>query len=228
MGHEDKWFRQSPREMMNIASPSLYMDAVATRDIVSGEELFIYYGEAWEAAWEQHMADWEKIQYSEDYQSARDWSDANPDAMLLTEQEQEDNPYPSNFELRCLHEINKKPQLSHQEALARWGIQNYPGNPCRIITRAKSEEREEFFYKVLYKELDRIDVSWQTVDSLDEQEWIESPWIIRGALRFVDRPYSTDMWLSNAFRQPIGFPDDIFPDAWRGEFLSFQDLLKDS
>jgi hypothetical protein len=36
------------------------------------------------------------------------------------------------------------------------------------------------------------------------------------AYRMVDKPYSTDMWMEGAFRHPIGIPDDIFPDAWRG------------
>jgi hypothetical protein len=53
-----------------------------------------------------------------------------------------------------------------------------------------------------------------------DEEWIESDWIVREAMRFVDVPYSQDLHLKEAFRHPIGFPDDVFPDAWKGVYLS--------
>ena len=36
----------------------------------------------------------------------------------------------------------------------------------------------------------------------------------------MDAPYSNDLFLDEAFRYPIGFPDDVFPEAWKGVFLS--------
>lgn len=37
----------------------------------------------------------------------------------------------------------------------------------------------------------------------------------RQALKFVDKPYTTDLHLGNAFRHEIMIPDEIFPDKWR-------------
>lgn len=44
-----------------------------------------------------------------------------------------------------------------------------------------------------------------------------SDWIPRGALAFVDRPYTSDLFLAGAFRYPIGLPSEMLPEAWRDE-----------
>lgn len=219
MGHKEKLLFHSPKYMASTPAPGLFVDVVATRDIAEDEEIFLDYGPAWETAWEEHVANWDKYKHAEDYQSARDWSIENADAVLRTEKEQEDEPYPSHFELKCIHDI-EDPNNTREKALELWEEDSYPGNPCRIIDRRKVEETGEYMYKVLYKELDRTDVSYQTLTTVDKLEWTESPWVVRAALRFVDVPYSTDLWLPGAFRHPIAIPDQIFPDAWRGQFLS--------
>mmetsp|Transcript_6371 Transcript_6371/g.9574 ORF Transcript_6371/g.9574 Transcript_6371/m.9574 type:complete len:117 (+) Transcript_6371:1-351(+) len=37
----------------------------------------------------------------------------------------------------------------------------------------------------------------------------------REAITFINKPHSTDHWIEQAFRQPIGLPDDMVPKAWR-------------
>jgi hypothetical protein len=37
----------------------------------------------------------------------------------------------------------------------------------------------------------------------------------KSAIGFTDKPYTSDLHLSNAFRQPIGFPDHLVPELWR-------------
>lgn len=37
----------------------------------------------------------------------------------------------------------------------------------------------------------------------------------REGIVFVNKPHSTDVWLPQAFREPIGVPDDMFPDVWK-------------
>jgi len=37
----------------------------------------------------------------------------------------------------------------------------------------------------------------------------------RDAFTYFNRPYTTDMFLANAFRHDIRIPDDLFPEAWR-------------
>ena len=232
MGHMDKWLQMHPRHMVKEASPGLFVDVVATRDILEKEEIFLDYGAAWEAAWEHHVAQWGTVyRYSKNYTSARDWSNANPTAVLRTETEQEKKPYPSHFELRCLHDLDSY-EYSQEEAMEQWNEYMTPGNPCRIVDRKLEQSQDNdgesvYYYKVLYKEMERNDVSEIELTTLDEQEWIESDWIVRGALRFVDAPYSTDLMLEGVFRHAMGLPDDMLPDAWRGVFLTYEELLDD-
>jgi len=37
----------------------------------------------------------------------------------------------------------------------------------------------------------------------------------REGITFVNKPHSTDHWIDYAFRQPVGLPDDMVPQAWR-------------
>jgi hypothetical protein len=37
----------------------------------------------------------------------------------------------------------------------------------------------------------------------------------REVFRFVDHPYTSDMFMDNAFRHDIRVPDEMFPQAWR-------------
>lgn len=37
----------------------------------------------------------------------------------------------------------------------------------------------------------------------------------REAVTFVNKPHSTDQWIDQAFRQPIGLPEEMVPKVWR-------------
>jgi len=39
--------------------------------------------------------------------------------------------------------------------------------------------------------------------------------IPREGITFVDKIHSTDQWIDQAFRQPIGFPEGMYPDNWK-------------
>mmetsp|Transcript_24829 Transcript_24829/g.54522 ORF Transcript_24829/g.54522 Transcript_24829/m.54522 type:complete len:194 (+) Transcript_24829:2273-2854(+) len=47
--------------------------------------------------------------------------------------------------------------------------------------------------------------------------------IPRRAFLFEDLSYTQDLFLPNAFRHPIGIPDDIFPEAWKNVDSANQD-----
>lgn len=219
MGHNAAWLSKPPQDMEYGASPGLFIDLVATRDILPGEEILMDYGPAWEDAWQEHLERWKNRdhnRYSGDYQSARDWNNVNGETVLRTETEQESLPYPSHMELRCLEDIERNPDMKHTEAASLWTLSE-SGVPCEIVERREATEDDQddendHYYKVLFapkiwnEESEYYDIG---------DVWYESDWIVRGALSFVDRPYSTDLMLEDAFRYPIGFPDELLPDAWR-------------
>jgi hypothetical protein len=45
--------------------------------------------------------------------------------------------------------------------------------------------------------------------------WLERTNVPRHAIRFFDRPGTTDLHLANAFRRAIQIPDHMFPQQWR-------------
>jgi hypothetical protein len=214
MGHNASWLSRPPAAMGYQASPGLFIDLVATRDILPGEEILMDYGPAWEDAWRDHVERWNR--HSADYQSARDWNKENGETVLRTEAEQEVVPYPSHMELRCLEEIGSNPNIKHAKAASLWTLSE-AGVSCEILERREANEDDQddendHYYKVAYAP----NVWNEVTEYYDEGDvWYEPDWIVRGALSFVDRPYSTDLMLDDAFRFPIGFPDALLPDAWR-------------
>jgi hypothetical protein len=75
------------------------MEIIATRDILSGEEVTIDYGENWERPWEAHVQSWEAPINDGTYVPVRAMIESND---LRTSDELESNPYPDNVQLVCL------------------------------------------------------------------------------------------------------------------------------
>jgi len=218
LGHQAHWLTKHPLAMKDKYTPGLFMNIVATRDIDPGEEIFLDYGDDWEDAWHEHVTEfYANRRHSPDYVSARDWNKANAKAVLRTSQEQAADPYPNHMEVRCLNEVYEFPNMTSATAESYWTFDNV-GVECEIVDRQPANNnnnsdtlRGEMVY--------RIHFAYTYYDPATEQDakvWLESNgWVVREAIRLVDRPYSSDLWLPGAFRFPIGIPDDIFPDAWR-------------
>ena len=219
MGHKEHLLNEHPEAMFPKASPGLTLEFIATRDIAEGEELFLDYGEEWEAAWREHEASWERKSKEgsfEHYQSARMWNHENPGAILRTVEEQATNPYPSNFEFRCLKEIGAF-DLTPEEATNLWSEIRTVGLPCSVQNRSLENGH---MYIVHFLPDEAYESGLQeyglTPDEDGQLWWMETDWIVREAIKIVDAPYSSDLQMKEAFRHPISIPDEIFPDAWSG------------
>jgi SET domain len=209
MNHNASLLRSHPREMYYSDAPKLWLDFVATRDIAKGEEIFMDYGNIWEEAWRKHAAKWNKDNYyPTDYISAYDWNKMNAKAMLRTRDEQEEEPYPNHFAMVCLPEIDdpKYTELLTSSVCERTWIPSTLGLQCYILDREQQSDGS-YWYQVKYK------------SHAENAVWTVSDWIVREAIKFVNKPYTNDIFLEDAFRQPIGIPNDVFPDAWRGIHL---------
>jgi hypothetical protein len=206
MNHNATLLLSHPREMYYSDAPKLWLDFVATRDIEKGEEIFMDYGNVWEAAWQKHVATWNQDHvYRTDYKSAYDWNKMNSKVMLRTRAEQEWDPYPDHFTMMCLPQIAdpKYTELLTSSVCEKTWNPSILGLPCYITDRELQSDGS-YWYQVKYKH------------GTEKPVWTESDWIVREAIKFVNKAYTNDIFLKDAFRQPIGIPDDIFPDAWRG------------
>jgi hypothetical protein len=68
------------------------------RDIQSGEEIFLDYGDEWEEAWQEHVRSWAPVPGAEHYVSAAQLSKETD--RLKTEFQQMKDPYPGNVGIK--------------------------------------------------------------------------------------------------------------------------------
>eukprot|EP00980_Cylindrotheca_fusiformis_P003668 scaffold818_cov136-Cylindrotheca_fusiformis.AAC.34 len=205
-GHEDSWFSKSPNEMLSIRGSHLALDYIATRDIAEGEELFLDYGDEWEEAWQRHTAEVKTTNiWSPTYSDGRSWNEAMGDKPIRTVREASSDPYPRNLQVRChidLAEDEWGPTFD-------WSTWEY-GYPCEVLDRFQDD---------LGRQTYTVRLTTEAVGRWDKQ--FESPEVLtvsgvpRGAIRFFDAPFTTDIYLHGAFRQSIAIPEDVMPDAWR-------------
>lgn len=233
------WLSKAPTEMEHDPNMHLALDYIALRDIEKGEELFMDYGEAWEAAWARHVSHW--APHDTNYMSAADFNRQHSQNILRTVQEQRSNPSPSNLYTRChrslLSTTNKKARIQMMRTINfhDWGnYQGQVGYQCRIADRHEvaqegqdrggtimstytvmlvmTEEADDGVYMDLDLDGTMIDQSENLTPPTHNMKVENVP---REAIRFFDKPYSTDMHLQGAFRHALGLPNNIVPDAWR-------------
>jgi hypothetical protein len=98
--NERDLFDLEPHELLydENAHIALLLEVVATRDIAQGEEVFLDYGPEWEAAWQAHVEQWNKLVSAGDIPAqwplrAVDIMDHYRTNVLKTEEELLADPY---------------------------------------------------------------------------------------------------------------------------------------
>ena len=202
--HKPERLEEEVAMFEGYTSSQLAMELVATKDVAEGDEIFLDYGDEWEAAWQEHVTQWKPEPGSDDYLSACEMN-RHYNHTFRTEFEQMHDPYPSNlmikfhkffifndFRAQWLHE-NPYPV---QKILSEWYEKK--SVQCDVL------RRQHVGTRVLYAIALRANSGWELLENVPQE-----------ALFFQDRAYSTDMFLQNAFRHDIRIPDDIFPEKWK-------------
>jgi hypothetical protein len=199
----------------------LIVDYVALRDIEPGEEIFLDYGGDWEKAWEAHVQDWKPPESSEHYTSAAEYKRANPDELIRTVEEQEENPYPDNLVTACLFQENLDEYNEYQardgydaekEAIY-WNSENEGClRPCKIMGREVVNGKYLYAVQVedianeLYPDYCELPPNPPTV--------LRTP---ARVVRLVDKAYTSDQQLTSTFRHEVGVPGDMYPEHWMSQ-----------
>ncbi|CAJ1942290.1 unnamed protein product [Cylindrotheca closterium] len=182
----------------------LGMEVITLRDIEPGEEILLDYGDDWEKAWREHKAKWRPLEKSLNYVSAYEMN-RRQNSTLKTVFEEIKEPYPSNIVLGFREEYNHT---------GPWRNANETGTDNFFFKEGLSDmtsceilRREEMNGQTLYAAVlaDR--------NNTDKNVLLEH--LLREAFEFSDAPYTTDVFLRNAFRHEIRIPDDMFPEAWK-------------
>ena len=213
----------------------LVFQYVATRDIQPNEELYLDYGNEWEAAWQHHIHhypysnrnndndDGTNPPQSPEYISAHEFNYYHQDALIRTMDEQKVEPYPNNLQIRCHRSLY--PSFASAIAIYEWASQDY-GLPCRILDRWIDPN---IIVSSLHMALYTVQIEYVPTYAVAEQHyssdrqhdnpnpamWIARSDVPRSAIRFFDKPHTTDLHQPFAFRHYIQIPDDIFPPQWK-------------
>jgi hypothetical protein len=221
--HQPKYLDQ-PIEALLLGSKSakLSMDVVATRDIADGEEIFLDYGDKWEAAWNLHVEQWKPPEISETYRYAVELNRDDPPSVLPTVEELAGGssmPRHPNVEIAC------SALFVDSEA---WKV-HYPNNLDDYLANETVFGEDNTY---------RCDVTGRRVDDSSGNRYLYNAtvwtWdeevdpyaqileehaslvdIPRQAFAYFQKPYTSDTFLPGAFRHHIGIPDELMPDKWR-------------
>eukprot|EP00978_Attheya_sp_CCMP212_P048856 scaffold585204_cov51-Attheya_sp.AAC.1 len=190
VGHNAEWLNYTVIELALMQKSGMSIDYIATRDIHTGDEVFMDYGKEWEEAWQEHVQTWKPQEDAGAYRHSS-FFNKNESLVLKTDAEREIDPYPANLYLQCLVDVIK---------LKDWRDSHSDSDRinCRIIAR------ENVDGVLIYETI----IIWgdnkkKTVEDLPREAFV-----------FTDKVKSTDQFLPNAFRHHIGMPDGMFPDAW--------------
>jgi hypothetical protein len=120
---------------------------------------------------------------------------------------QDPDGYPKGVQTACFVEWEEvgdgRPRVTERgKDIASWigpkEFKDYTGAKlfeCKVIDRTEKLENGSYNYTV------RGEMQIENVP--------------HAAITFVDKPYTSDINVPGAFRHPIGFPNEIFPQAWR-------------
>lgn len=190
VAHKPHWLRQDLEFIRySTANVGLSFDYIALRDIKEGEEVFIDYGEEWQHAWDKHVSEWEPPHDAANYVHSSSYNVT----LLKTPSEYQDDPYPPNLVTVCAESYRRQgDKYVFVPVLRDWKVYV----PCEVVSRNHGNR-----YTV------RLDIGGKTITVYH----VPQP----DGVRLVDRAYSQDWHLSNAFRHKIMIPDDMLPQSWR-------------
>ena len=219
--HKTEWYDINPADLVEAHHQymGLMMEVVATKDIAAGDEIFLDYGDEWDAAWDQHVIDFESKVADGEIVSpwpirAIDLNEEYRTKPHKTKEEAEEDPYPSNVVQKCfLTTGTKLVEDAGEDDTANQTVKYWKPTKktstfstdnlfdCKVKSRTKTDDGS-YIYTVVW--LDKHG---------DEEEITEVP---HKAITFLDKPGTSDQFFHEAFRHSIGIPDDIFPDGpWR-------------
>ena len=217
--HHLELFDISAEEVAETHGKSLLMDIVALRDISEGEEVTIDYGEAWRNAWDSHVADWEAASEEAHYMAAEDYNKQQQGTVIRTVQEQRHSPYPENMEAFCFYQVhNYDPTRELQTFSWDEDFEHNCFRPCVVLERYQKEISSDnsFYYTIeLLPQHDERVIEHCVIGN--------NPYVVsdvpQEAIRVVDRPYTTDVFLLQAFRHEISVPQGMYPENWKRKKL---------
>jgi SET domain len=214
------WMQTPPEKLIDEkhAFLGLLMEIVALRDIKQGEELLMDYGQEWQLAWDAHVKMWS------DAVKRGELTDTWPIRALDLSHEYISKPYPTveegaaypeNVVQMCFLVVKKGQGVN---ATTDWAIPSKEpifdsSNlfECRVTERFELDKLDDFGSTMPYN----YTVEWYAEkDGKNHGTQVYN--VPHAALVFIDKPMTSDQFVTKSFRHEIGIPDDVFPQGpWR-------------
>lgn len=195
-----EWFEQTIEDWGATDHAGLAFDLVALRDIEEGEEIFIDYGDEWEAAWQEHLRRWKPPPGAEGYQPALILNEMD-DAVIRTIAEGSYNPETDKI-LYCREAFR---EFAGAPDRSPYDFQN-----CRALDRYVGPDGEYRYIVETYTEVQGTYVCYE-----------ENNFFIfdfpRDGFNFRDSLYALDHSQRWAFRHDMRIPDELMPESWKNE-----------
>jgi len=223
-----QWQNMSFKDLDNAVKKGyrgLSFEIIATRDIKVGEEVFIDYGSAWEEAWKNHIKSWQPPEEGDKYFNYYPVKKLTRDRDIRTVLELATKPYAENVQVTCLYSrpLDKEPkstlpsnwkELSDAEIIQ---LHSKPGEyHDKSDDKCTTKSMTYWTYEPCKIYFNNNNFLFTVGIFPDENSpplvFTEYP---GSSIKFSSKIYSSDQHLPNAFRHPIGFPDDLFPTQWK-------------
>jgi hypothetical protein len=198
---------------------ALLLEYYTLRDIKKGEELFMDYGADWQAAWDLHQQNWQPVT-GDGYVYPQDMSRD----MIPTLNEQKTNPLPKNIATVCWSLHWYPPDDIESMPWERPNIKWPEGMiDCQVLARrpvtAMVVDGDNTVTTHTGKE-QPVQYEYDVRLLLPKGRKFINTNVAGDAVYFVDKPYTSDLHLPEAFRQPMTFPKDLIPDSWKVSLMS--------
>ncbi|KAL7510286.1 hypothetical protein ACHAXN_007258 [Cyclotella atomus] len=220
--HHSELFQQYAKAVTETHGKGLVIDIVALDQISADDEIYIDYGSSWTKAWNDHVKRWRAPSGASTYRTADQWYNdrtLNPNPQIVrTVEEQNTDPYPGNLQTICYYDSDSK-IVSVDEVnkiiYTYWDDDSMPHEcmrPCKILERyPDSENPNEFMYTAEMLHFDGEEKFWFC--AIREGKHISRDVTYDGIL-ILDKPYTHDMFLEQAFRHEISVPEGFYPKEW--------------
>jgi SET domain len=190
-----EWMNMHPRALEKYSHSGLMLDFIAIRDIEEGEEILIDYGDEWQAAWDNHVANWKPPPGPDKYMPA----------------------YERNELLDSIIPTASEGGLGIDITL--WIYSDYINFSGHRSSKGQNAVQVEILDRYLLKGEPRYLVCMLIVNDGYDKTTVERRDVLwslpRGAFFFQDIHYTRDHVQTWSFRHYIGLPDDMFPEAWK-------------
>lgn len=192
VAHKPHFLNKTPEQLRHtLEKIGLSFEYVATRDIAEGEEVFMDYGDEWEAAWNDFVKNWKPLPGAENYIHSTEWEEE----YIRTATELKSNPYPENLVVMCIE------SFTVLEGGTNMWLPVLVETQDRVYCDALERSAEApYKYTVALK----IGKKKIIVEDVPEDEGIF----------LYDRAFSADIHQENVFRHEIMIPDELMPKAW--------------